>query len=1071
MAETNPILKLLEPTGLTIRCTDSWHEISFAWADNLYTKSMQPFAKYLFTLTDAAQWNQWERWGDSFVTEIIEPVYFQLANDVSWNLYWVNILEEEQLNQIDPRQKFSFTSNTEYTRNLMVPLEHLTEWIPISRIPEYGADGEIISPSEIWLEQLDKKGLAFCLDEYSTKALDAYVDGTAYMRKVASTPSGVVFDEKHQLSTLQAITIPKNFREHYYSKDWTIPFQTVNLLYGLNGAGKTSVLSAIELAMTGEIRSLTVAEHASAETEIGLVAKIDGRTVELHPPREPAEKKDRERQFYKSRNTNRTAPQLQNLFHRFNYLSVEETFLFASEQPDVSEIFSQILYGPETSNMWRNLERYKENCSNLIAKFEQEFEDLDGWLKALPDVSPADRASIGAYLVASGLHFDPEEPLESIITKTQMILAEYDKVQEFAPVLSQDQLRVQQADQAGKFRILNEEIEKLSEELEQAKARESSLIGEEMELRKGREACEKALASIQELDLLVKQLQFRIEHEAILAGYQQCLANQTACEEKIKQLKHFLDIYAGILELPPSKSIQQVRKEMRELQKKHRTLEEALNVQKSEIEEDELNQEKRTTLLSTLRTTGLELYYLDGQRDSCPLCGSKGITETVLRTHLERESIEGGHRLQELYHARLDIESEIQKTNSALKKLGQQEVVIQEYNDALNAVQQKFPSIQNAAELRQEYENIQIQLNAAREQETYIWKTLQGELERAGFISSVEDIWNSRQMLLSKLPSEFIPLPVDVTDRALVSAVSTAQLKWKERKEAYGRRLTQNQDALEQQKGTVDLIHRGLEQELEQQTVITEEALRLKQISAFWESIDSFIADPVLSGDSVRSLCQHIHDMAHSIIESIHCREERRSCREKMADIQVKLTHCRTLQNMLANLQAPKVYADAFISQNVAQISRIFLALHSPQEFTGLDVDDHQLVAFRNGEKVPISHMSTGQRTALVIAVFFQMNLATPMAPSFLLLDEPVANIDDLNVLALMDFLREIVITHKRQVFFTTANRNVARLFRRKFSFLLEDFQELRFFREKEHNLRIEKRSYDQSNLLANSDL
>ena len=173
----------------------------------------------------------------------------------------------------------------------------------------------------------------------------------------------------------------------------------------------------------------------------------------------------------------------------------------------------------------------------------------------------------------------------------------------------------------------------------------------------------------------------------------------------------------------------------------------------------------------------------------------------------------------------------------------------------------------------------------------------------------------------------------------------------------------------------------------------------------------------------------------------------------------------------MERLQSPKVYAEAFITQNVAKISQIFLALHSPQEFSRLDIKDRKLVAFRNEEMVPISHMSTGQRTALVIAVFFQMNLATPSVPGFLLLDEPVANVDDLNVLALMDFLRQIAITHKRQVFFTTANRNVAKLFRRKFSFLLEDFQELRFFREKQHFLRIEKRNYDQSRLLDHPSL
>ena len=90
------------------------------------------------------------------------------------------------------------------------------------------------------------------------------------------------------------------------------------------------------------------------------------------------------------------------------------------------------------------------------------------------------------------------------------------------------------------------------------------------------------------------------------------------------------------------------------------------------------------------------------------------------------------------------------------------------------------------------------------------------------------------------------------------------------------------------------------------------------------------------------------------------------------------------------------------------------------------------------------------------------MNLTADYTPAFLLLDEPVANIDDLNVLALIDFLREFVITHHRQIVVTTANQNVAKLFRRKFSFLSEDYQELNFYREQELQLRIIKRNYSQ---------
>ena len=55
------------------------------------------------------------------------------------------------------------------------------------------------------------------------------------------------------------------------------------------------------------------------------------------------------------------------------------------------------------------------------------------------------------------------------------------------------------------------------------------------------------------------------------------------------------------------------------------------------------------------------------------------------------------------------------------------------------------------------------------------------------------------------------------------------------------------------------------------------------------------------------------------------------------------------------------------------------------------------------------------------------------------MLDEPVANLDDLHMLNLLDVLRRFAISDT-QIFFTTANPDVAGMFRRKFSFLEKDF-------------------------------
>ena len=80
------------------------------------------------------------------------------------------------------------------------------------------------------------------------------------------------------------------------------------------------------------------------------------------------------------------------------------------------------------------------------------------------------------------------------------------------------------------------------------------------------------------------------------------------------------------------------------------------------------------------------------------------------------------------------------------------------------------------------------------------------------------------------------------------------------------------------------------------------------------------------------------------------------------------------------------------------------------------------------------TQISTGQRSALALSVFLALNIRVTGGPRLLLIDDPVAHVDDLNTLSFLDYLREIVVKNKRQVFFTTASRKLASLFEMKFS-------------------------------------
>jgi len=56
-----------------------------------------------------------------------------------------------------------------------------------------------------------------------------------------------------------------------------------------------------------------------------------------------------------------------------------------------------------------------------------------------------------------------------------------------------------------------------------------------------------------------------------------------------------------------------------------------------------------------------------------------------------------------------------------------------------------------------------------------------------------------------------------------------------------------------------------------------------------------------------------------------------------------------------------------------------------------------------------------------------------------MLIDDPIAHIDDLNALSFLDYLRDLAVHSRKQIFFATADSRIAALFEKKFAFLGED--------------------------------
>lgn len=63
-----------------------------------------------------------------------------------------------------------------------------------------------------------------------------------------------------------------------------------------------------------------------------------------------------------------------------------------------------------------------------------------------------------------------------------------------------------------------------------------------------------------------------------------------------------------------------------------------------------------------------------------------------------------------------------------------------------------------------------------------------------------------------------------------------------------------------------------------------------------------------------------------------------------------------------------------------------------------------------------------------------------------------IAHIDYLNSLSFLDYLRDVAVAGRRQIFFATANAKIASLFERKCDFLGDDFKKIVLTRNDERH-------------------
>lgn len=183
--------------------------------------------------------------------------------------------------------------------------------------------------------------------------------------------------------------------------------------------------------------------------------------------------------------------------------------------------------------------------------------------------------------------------------------------------------------------------------------------------------------------------------------------------------------------------------------------------------------------------------------------------------------------------------------------------------------------------------------------------------------------------------------------------------------------------------------------------------------------------------------------------------KESKVAKEATAEVEalrVQVGRVESALNVVSDLiqkQSGLALTNQVLRENGAQIATTFGRIHAPSEFD-VEVDEGGLRILRRSTKtkVELHEMSSGQRAAFTLSLFLAMNGRLRTGPTAIIFDDPVAHVDDINTLSFIDHLREIALEGERQIFFATADSQLAGLFARKFRFMGDQFTQIELARE-----------------------
>ena len=981
-----------------------------------------------------------------FQERILADDFFDTPGDLRWNKYLYFVAgPNSKANPQFAAAKTAIEADKDYARKRVISQEDLESLLGGSKLFEAAEHGSTYDVLTDWRQRLLAGGLELLLNAPTPR--------TVVVEKIAQRAAGAGLNAKQQIKELNVADTPLAtakllsldigmFRPVHNGKSYD--FGDVTLLVGANGSGKTSLLEAVEYFYCGNNRRSTTAGPVRLKGK--LLPRSGGNTVELSSTEDGPRIKARNLAWYNRKE--QSIADIVDSFSLYNFLDTDAAYRLSGnlKPDDITTELSRLLVGSsaattfdyfqkirvDVDKAWNKAQRRADELQAELTILERRLKELQGKPSMAKTLTDAFRAAL------AGLGW--KRPSEAGVPTPR-------EGEELLTALAHVQALVSLGGAARTIKDIEQRSARLEAAVTNAKPVATQLAGHIRD--------EKQLASkIEELEALVRNLDRWIAYES--AGFHDVRRRYKSTREVSEQLATRLGgLVAGDLpQVPQQHASLQLQRAVQAAGEETTAAQARLTRAQQALDLHGRAASARAAAAAKLKDAATESLKSSENPDMCPVCRTVHASGALM--HLIEELTSGPETTQEVKALAESLRLAEDEANEARRAASAVELC-QKYAAQL---QLKGTTPKDVLE-----ELVTLREGASQAQQELQRVTKEGQdLRNEGFSSDEDDLVWGRISGLFEIESN------DLTADN-VSAERNSQSESVEAKRKALAECRRNIDALAHSilgfAQAVDLDDWGTRVEnigtFASLVALRDEFLAATSNAAGLRSYlevgdDAPLVEVQASIAAVASAFKQADEASRSDSESS---AEQRALPKKIQEWKLSLGKYRNEEKAL--LEAGKILDDLIENASLEnatrealdaignQINEVFSRIHSPQEYEYVGSPDVLLRTADRHDARTLDQVSTGQRSAFALSIFLARNRTATSAPPVLLIDDPIAHVDDLNALSFLDYLRDLAVNSGRQIFFATADTRVASLFSKKFSFMGEEaFRTITLVREQQ---------------------